>query len=98
MNLKKKKKKENVDKDSRLINKYNSLPCPMAARNASSQVKTYPALARTGKTEDNLSFWHDTWSLQEQIPTPAESELALLVLLWKQMLPSLTTARHHIAL
>lgn len=70
----------------------------MAAWRASSQVKTYPALALTGRTEAGLSFWHYTWSLQEQITTHAEPELALLALWWKQMLPSLTTARHHVAL
>lgn len=94
----KSEKKKKIDKDSRLRNKYNSLPFLMAAWKASSQVNTYPALLLTGRTEDGLSFWHYTWSLQEQITTHAESELALLALLWKQMLPSLTTARHHIAL
>lgn len=52
----------------------------MAARKARSQVKTYPTLTLTGRTEDGLSFWHYTWPWQDQIRTRAESELALLAL------------------
>lgn len=70
---------------------------PMEAWKARSQAKTYLAVSLTGRTE-GVRFWHHTWSLQEQITTHVEPELPLLALLWKQMLPSLTTARHHIAL
>lgn len=52
MNLEKKK----IDEDSRLINKYNSIPFPLAAWKAGSHIKTYPALALTGRTENGLSF------------------------------------------